>query len=223
MKLKEPNKGLITAKKIVKGHPYQFKAFLVVGDRGIGKSTYGLRVAREVFFQMGYSEEAAWEEALNCCKFRIQEVIKFLKESTLSDNPKPLLMWDDIGIHASGSKYFLNMKMVDKLKATLDTIRTAISGLIMTCPTDKGLLGMITSYDDYKLIVNFHSRGGMYRYVTAYKWKTLPSGKRIIQTQYHDVYNCYIPDKYFKRYMDMRKTALKETLDQLDDSMKKKK
>ncbi|GAG83897.1 unnamed protein product, partial [marine sediment metagenome] len=157
--------------------------FIVTGDRGIGKSSYGLRVVYETHrYLNGTLDECskeesriAWNVALDSCKFHIRDVIGFLRESTMADVCKPVMLWDDIGIHASGSKYFLNMKMVDQLKAVLDTIRTAISGLVMTCPTTKGLLSMLNNYDDYKLVINYGNRGGMYREVKAYKWRTLPS------------------------------------------------
>lgn len=213
--------ALKTGRKILQAHPYGFKCFILTVDRGIGKSSYGLIVVKEVYQQMGWDSKDAWQEALRCCKFHIKEVISFLRESALADKPKPVLLWDDVGIHASGSKYFLNMKMVDHLKAVLDTIRTAISGLIMTCPTTTGLLSMLNNYDDYKLIIRYSQRGGYYRDVTAYKWNTLPSGKRIIKTQYYDYYNCYIPNNLLNKYIDMRKNALKQSLDMLEESVSK--
>lgn len=214
--------SLITGNKILKGHPHGFNSFTVVGDRGIGKSTYALIVVYEIFRKLGYEKNQAWNEAINCCKFHIQDVIKFLKISADSDDIKPVIIWDDIAIHASGTKYFLNMRMVDQLKAVLDTIRLAISGLIMTCPSTKGLLSILKVYDDYKLVVRYSKRGGYYREITAYKWNTLPSGKRIIRTQYTDNYNCYIPNWVFDKYMVMRKNATKETLDRLEQSISKK-
>ena len=212
---------LKTSEMIVKSHPYGFKSFIITGDRGIGKSSYGLRVVCEVYRKLGYEPIPAWKESLNSCKFHINDVIDFLRESAMSDECKPVLLWDDVGIHASGSKYFLNMKMVDQLKAVLDTIRTAVSGLVMTCPTTQGLLSILKNYDDYKLIINFDKSGGYNRAVTGYKWRTLPSGKRLIKTMYYDSYSCYLPNWVFNSYMKKRRAALKETLDNLDVSLKK--
>ena len=211
---------LDTGKMIVKCHPYGFKSFMIVGGRGIGKSTYALIVLYEVFLSLGYSKVDSWNNALDSCKFHISDVIQFLRESTLSDNPYPVLLWDDLGVHASGTKYFLNMKQVDMLKATLDTIRTAISGLIMTCPNPHGLLSVLRHYDDYQIAITYSTKGGHYRNATAYKWRTLPSGKRLISTQYRDQFNCYIPNWVFKQYMKGRRKALITTLDTLGKGMK---
>ncbi len=212
---------LMTGEKIVKSHPFGFHSFIVTGDRGIGKSSYGLHNVYEIYRTLGFDSEVSWKKALESCKFSIHDVIIFLRESANQDVCKPCLLWDDVGIHASGTKYFLNMKQVDQLKAVLDTIRTAVSGLIMTCPNTQGLLSILKNYDDYKIVIRYSNRGGYYREAAAYKWRTLPSGKRIINTQYCDYYSCYLPDWVFHEYMKMRKTALTETLDQLDISLNK--
>lgn len=206
---------LLTGDLILKEHPYGFKSFIVVGNRGIGKSTYALIVSYEIYRQLGHTKEDAWRQALQSCKFSMSEVVRYLKSSAVSKEPRPVMVWDDLGVHASGTKYFLNMKQVDNLKAMLDTIRTAISGLIMTCPTTHGLLSMLNKYDDYKIVIH-KGKGARQRIAKAYLWSTLPSGKRFISKAYFDNYNCWLPDWVFNQYMKHRKDALLKTLNVLE-------
>lgn len=211
---------LVTGKLILKAHPYSYKGFLIVGDRGIGKSCYALRVCKEIFCHLGEDSTSAWNSALEHCMFTIPEVIHFLRESAEASEPEVVMIWDDVGVHGNAMQYFNNMKLVNMLKGVLDTVRTAVSGLLMTSPTASNLLSVITNYDDYKLIVRYSPKGGVHRDITGYKWRTLPSGKRIIKKQFRDDCIIKIPDWVFRSYMEKRRFALKDTLAKLEESIK---
>ena len=207
--------GLELGKKIHSAYPNGFVGSIIVGDRGIGKSSYSLRVAHEIFRYNGASPNDAWRKALSCLKFSITDVVNFLEKSAFSDEKEIVLIWDDVGVHGGARLYFSDQKVVYRLKAVLDTVRTAVSGIIMTTPTLQGLLGVIKSYDDYLIEIRYTSRGGFYRMATAYRFRTLPSGKRIVKKKFIDGYNCYLPQWVFVEYSKMRKDAMIHNIEKL--------
>lgn len=211
--------GLVLAKKIYGAYPDGFASFTVVGRRGIGKSCYSLIVLHEVFMKLGFSSNNAWDKALECLKFSIKDVIYYLSEAVESDQRKTSLIWDDCGIHASGSKYFLNMKLVDQLKGVMDSVRTATVSLILTAPSTTGLLSMLKSYDDFLIKINYSDRGGYYRVGHGYLWNTLPSGQKRVYKKFIDDFNCYLPKKVYDRYVLMRKAALRSVLGKLKETI----
>lgn len=211
---------LVLTKKIVQSYPDSFTSFMVVGKRGIGKSTYCLRSLHDAYVVLGYSDKDAWEKALDSLKFSIPDVVKYLKHCVDTDEKEICLIWDDTRVFASGTQYHLQMRMVSKLVGLLDTVRTAVSCLILTCPSPKGLLSVLQTYDDYLVKIKHCDRGGYYRIATGYIWTTLPSGQRRIYTKFRDEFNCYLPKKIYNRYMLTRKKALSDVLIELEDELK---
>lgn len=210
--------GLVLSKKILAAHPNGFVGALIVGKRGIGKSTYGLIVLHEIYIKLGYTENQAWREALNRCLFHLKDVIDFLEQSALSDDKEIALLWDDTGIYASGMSYFSNFKMVERLKSVLDVVRSSLSGLIMTTPSQSGILGFLNQYDDYLVTIKY-ARSGYDRIATGYIRRTLPSGKRLVYKRYVDYYSCYIPKWVYDLYNQKRKQCYSELLKQLKESV----
>lgn len=194
--------------KIVRTQPDSFLSFIVTGKRGIGKSVYSLKAVAHAYMQLGYNEEGAWDMALKSVKFSINEVVDYLEYAVIHHRKHMALIWDDVRVHAAGTAYHLNMKLIHELTGLLDTIRTSLNILIMTCPTTQGLLKVLQSYDDYQIIIRYSPRGGLYREATGYIWRTLPSGQRRVRGSFVDNYRCYMPTKYYKKYMVLRERAL---------------
>jgi hypothetical protein len=213
--------GLVLAKKIFGCHPDGFQSFTIVGRRGIGKSSYSLHALHEVFMKLGYTDNEAWRMALSCLKFSIEDVVRYLREAIDLDHTKVCLIWDDVGIHAAGSKYFLNMKLVDTLKGVMDSVRTAVNSLILTCPSTSGLLNLLKHYDDYMIKISYGDRGGYYRVAHGYLWNTLPGGQKRIYKKFIDDYSCYLPVWVYEEYMRLRKAALRDVLGDLEQIVKK--
>jgi len=209
-------KGLELSKKIYHSHPTGFTGAIIIGKRGIGKSSYGLRVVNEVYRHAGMTPNESWEKALDVCLFEIKDVVKFLKKSSREPEPERVALWDDVGIFASSSMYFTEQKLVQQLKGVLDSIRTGVSGLIMTSPTQTGLLGILKSYDDYLIDIKYTNEGGLYRRAIAYQFVTLPSGKKIVHKRFIDHYCVYLPEWVYQRYKTLRQNALIKGLDRLE-------
>jgi hypothetical protein len=211
---------LVLTKKIVQSYPDSFTSFMVIGKRGIGKSAYSLRALHDAYVILGYSDKEAWDKALDSLKFSIPDVVRYLKHCVDTDEKEVCLIWDDTRVFASGSQYHLQMKMVNKLIGLLDTVRTAICCLILTCPSPKGLLSILKTYDDYLVKIKHSDRGGYYRVATGYIWTTLPAGQRRIYTKFRDNFSCYLPVDVYNRYMGIRKQALADVLIELEQELK---
>jgi len=208
--------GLQLTNMIYGAYPNRYVGCCITGRLGIGKSSYALKVMYELFKRLGYNDTDAWEKTLSCCLFEIKDVVKFLVESSNADEHEYVMLWDDLRIHCGGTKYFTNMRQVEKLTGVLDSVRTSISGLLMTTPSTSGLLGVLRSYDDYIVKIRHTHEGGDNRMAIGYLWDPLPSGKRLIHKRFIDAYSCYLPKKIYDRYMIKRKDAQKRALGRLE-------
>jgi len=205
---------------MLQSYPNGFNSFMVVGRRGIGKTAYSLLALHSALVELGMSNIKAWDVALKSLKFSIPSVISYLKDAVDRDEKKICLIWDDARIFAGGSQYHLNMKLVSKLSGMLDSVRTAVCTLILTCPSSSGLLGILKSYDDFLIKVHYSHDGGFRRVSKGYLWSSLPSGSKRIYHKFDDNFSCRLPDWIYKRYMVERKNALRDVLVDLEAEVK---
>jgi len=188
--------------------PKTFFSITVTGRRSIGKTAYSLIASKNFYVERGATENQAWNMALDSLKFSINDVIDFLEDARNKKIKKPILIWDDVRVHASGTQYHLNMKRVAKLASLMDVIRTCVSNVILTCPSSSGLLGVFKTYDDHFAKIHYSEKGGYHRIALGYVWSTIPSGKRLVYSQFRDKYSCYLPTWVYKKYMDSRDIAV---------------
>lgn len=223
------NGGLILADKIytaIKNN--KFLSFIILGDRDIGKSTYALKALFEAFLKLGRSKEEAWIMALSCTQFKIPDVINYLKEGIKSykaDNiKKPVLIWDDLRKYASGQEYNTDRELYKQITGLLDTIKIPVNVFIGTCPSMKGVMGVIQDYDSYQINVQYSTRGGNYRIAKGYLWKTSPKGQRTLYPKFNDTFVCWLPTKIWKEYeMNKRIPASEDSIESLEKIEQKKK
>lgn len=212
---------LVLGKRIAQSYPNSFCSYLILGRRGIGKSSYSIKAVKQAYERLGYSESQSWAKALSCLKFSIKDTVSFLENITPGE-PEVALILDDARVHMSGLEYFRNKNLVSHLLSLFDTIRTLTSSLILTAPSSVGILGFIRNYDDYQIKISYSDKGGFYRVGKAYLWSTLPSGTRRIYSKFHDHYRCYLPNKIYKEYMKLRNKATAEALANLKREVKDK-
>jgi hypothetical protein len=190
--------------------PNDFQSFFITGCRNIGKTTYALVCSASVYEMLGHSKKESWELSLGSLCFSIPEVVAYLKEGL--DDKKALLIWDDTRVHASGSVYFTNIRLVQQLIRLFDSIRTCCNNILLTAPSTKGLLTFLNTYDDYEVKVHLSPDGGLYRLAKGYKWTTTPAGQRRVYKKFRDNYVCRMPNDIYIRYMKRRKDATKEAI-----------
>lgn len=213
--MNEEDGGPILSRKMVYAYPSGFQSYFIIGKRNIGKSTYALKSTYYALKKLGYSEQDAWEKSLRSICFSIPQVIDYLQYAAEKDEKEFILIWDDMRVFASGSQYFLNIRLVQKLIGLLDTIKIVLNNLIMTCPSTTGILGVFKSYDDYQIHILQSPKGGEYRLAKGYQWNTIPAGQKRIYKKFRDEFYCHLPDWVYKQYFKKRKQMTHDAIFQV--------
>jgi len=213
--------GFILAKRIVTQHPNGFVGAIVEGKRAVGKSAYAIKVMKEVY-QTIYDcdDEQGYRLALDHIIFSMDDIVKTLSESRRKNEMIPVVCWDDAGVHGSNLQWFINMKGVQELKAITDTVRSAVTGMILTCPDREGLAKMLRGYNDYMVTIS-KTEGVYERSARGYNVYKLPSGMKRIYRNFDDRYSCYLPKWVYDKYMKTRHRYLDDALASVQ-AMKKK-
>lgn len=197
-------RGMFLTEKIITAYPRNFCGAIITGPRGIGKSSYALNVAWEVYTNIGYNEEEAWNKTLSVCKFTMKDVIDFIEKNAKSEDKERMLIWDDTGVYASTMEWWSNRTLLKQLKSVTDTIRTGVCSLIMTTPSESGLTKFLRDYDDYIVQISYHESGGNYRNAKGYLKRTLPSGNLRIYSKFRNKFYVMIPDWIWEKYIAER-------------------
>ena len=212
---------LTLASRIIKKYPNGFLGAIIEGERGYGKSSYALKVMAQVYrYKEALDDEGAWNRAIDSMIFSMDDLIKMININIEKDIVTPTWCLDDATVHFSSYKFFTNLYEVILVHAMFDTIRTACTGLLLTCPKRDLLLSALRNYDDYKveIVMDFEWE----RIARGYKIKTTPVGQRRIYKSFEDRYSCYLPNWVYEKYMEKRKFYLKQTNDELQKILNNK-
>jgi len=207
---------LTLAYRITKKHPNGFLGAIIEGERGYGKSSYALKVMAQVYQNLeGLDDEGSWNRAIDNMIFSMEDMTKRITGNIDNDIVTPVWCLDDATVHFSSYKFFTNLFEVILIHGLFDTIRTACTGLLMTCPKRDLLLAALRNYDDFK--IEIYMNDGWQRIARGYKIKTTPIGQRRIYKDFEDCYSCYLPDWVYDKYMEKRKFYLKQTNTELQN------
>jgi len=217
----EDKHPLVLTKKIVSSvNNNTFESFIIIGGRDIGKSTYALKSIHYAFVLLGYDDEDAWYMALDCLKFSIPEVTKYLREGIKqykkTHTKKFVLVWDDLRKYASGVQFFLNKKLYNEIIGLLDTIKIPINTFIGTCPSMTGVMGVLRNYDTYQINVQYSTKGGAYRLAKGYLWRTSPMGQRTLYPKFHDTFYCRLPNWVWELYEKERIKITEQSISRVE-------
>lgn len=225
--------GLTVSKWIIKRHPNGFISLTIEGERGQGKSSYALKVMKDVYQSLyGLGDWEAWNKALDMTLFDLKDVINLIYNAVHDDNIDviPAFCWDDAGVHACSYRYFTDLREVILLHGLLDTIRSAVTGFLLTTPSRQILLSFLRNYEDYIVKIGIESGDRWSRVARGYKKYTLPSGTKRIYKKFEDYYSCYIPNDHspgkipkdiYDQYMLKRNKYLKTVTDDMKTMMEK--
>jgi hypothetical protein len=218
--------GFVLAKKIVKAHPNGFVGAVVEGKRAIGKSSYCIKVMKEVYQNLyDCGDNEAYQLALDHILFDMDDVVRTLHEARQKDSMIPVVTWDDAGVHGSNLQWFINMRGVQELKSITDTVRTAVTGLLLNCPDREGLAKVLRGYNDFLVTITKIDTPYL-RSARGYNVYKLPSGMKRIYRNFDDRYSCYLPNWVYDKYMEQRNRYLDKALiavEHMRDKLKKKK
>ena len=74
--------GLILAHKIIQAHPNGFVGAIVEGKRGVGKSSYCIKVMKEVYQTLYHcSDDEAYDYALYYTVFKLEDMIALIQKA----------------------------------------------------------------------------------------------------------------------------------------------
>jgi hypothetical protein len=216
------NLSFITSKKIIDTLPNDFLSFTVYGHRRIGKTIFSLLVATEVYNTIeDCGIEKAYKMALGSLVFSIEDVVDIVDKHSIQ-NKKPVVIWDDVGIHASGLMYHAKQTEFADLKAQMDIIGDSVNCLILTTPSFKGLVSFLKTYDEMRVkIIRVDSK--YRRRAQFYSTTTLPSGTMNLRKEWSDEYSIKLNDSWYLPYVKKREAAKKELTDYLKIRIQEKK
>ena len=207
---------------IINSRPHGFVGAIIWGNRSIGKSSYAIKVARQLYLIDGYSEDESWEKAIDSCVFLIDDLIRVVRKHNYQ-NKAPIIIWDDAGFHGSGMLYHVHMAKAMLLKGIADTVRSSTQSFILTAPSPKGLMHFLTDYGDYKIKIT--KNRGWEREAKIVKDRLEPWGKNRPIYQGTDGFSAYIPNKYYHMYMERRdryKEIILKEIEKWEKNQKKK-
>ncbi|QGA87238.1 DnaA-like protein [Sulfolobus spindle-shaped virus] len=216
-KLSEVQKGasLILAREIVSAYKNNgFTNILIFGKQGVGKTTYALRVAKEVVKMLDndITEEEAWSKALSYLVFTLEEAIQKMKavvELHKQGNINarlPLLILDDASIDLIKYKWYdeTNQEFY-KLNVLA---RTWVASLIYTTPMVSDIAKFLR---EKGWIVVKITKGGNKNTSLAYLYKrafALNSTKTDFVGKYKviaiDYFTRRMPNSIYNEYMQRR-------------------
>jgi len=232
-KLNDWNSG--TAHRIVLRHPDGFIGYQIQGERGMGKSMYAYKVMAKVYQTLYELDEYdAYFKALDYMIFSPSDLINLIEHNIAADKITPVICLDDATVHFNSYKFFVDLHEVILLKGMFDTIRTAITGLLMTCPNRKQLLSFLRAYDDYKIEIKkapgANANNGQYnRYARCYHFMYYPDERKYkVVVPFQDKYSVYVPGNKddisspYGAYMVKRKKYLALINNKMKEIMKEK-
>ena len=204
---------LFLPEKIIREGKNGFTSATIWGKRGIGKSTYALKVAYQLFKYHGYSDDEAWDKALDCFVFILKDVISMLEKR--KENRIPIIVWDDAGVHAGSMMYHHDPKQARLLKQLMDVVRTSTYCLILTCPSPKGLMKFLREYGDLNIKISKDHR--WQRNAVIYQQYLTPWNRQWWKKLCTESFSCYIPDNHYQKYAAKREKYFTEIMKEVED------
>lgn len=196
-----------------------FVSAVIFGKQGSGKTTYALKVARDVFWKLNnlQNKEDAWDYVRKAYFFELPDALDKIQDAIDNDYRIPLIIFDDAGIWLSKYVWYEDyMKVFYKIYAL---IRTRVSAVIFTTPSPEDIAFYLREKGWYQIRVTMVNRNKMIARATLYAKDFGRNSKGEIVTQVKtkalDFFKAQLPDNIFKEYMQRRKETESKLLQEL--------
>ena len=197
-----------------------FISALIFGSQGIGKTSYALHVAKDVY--------GDWDTALDHLFFDPKDAIKRIYSAFSKRERVKVIILDDAGLWLGKSQWWKKEKL--EFAEFFDIIRTVCSAVIFTTPADNLLsrlsheiklrikIGPISS-DLYEHIkrAGFSVDVDCHRVAKIYRFSLSPLFQPIIKKHAYDIFPLHYPVK--EAYDKKRREAVKQKLDKVKQSL----
>ena len=200
-----------------------FISALIFGSQGIGKTSYALHVAKEVY--------GDWSSALDCLFFDPSLAIDHLDKALNRGERIPLIIMDDAGLWLGKSQWWKREKI--EFAEFFDIIRTVCSAVIFTTPADNLIsrlsheinLRIKISAIDSELYDELKGHGinvdvSSYRVAKIYHFSLSPLFQPIIRKLAFDIFPAHYPDEVKRLYDAKRVEAVEQKLKRVEQSLK---
>ena len=208
------------AEIIAEAHPRKFKGAIIWGEKRIGKSSYALQVAQQVYIALGCTPKEAWELAIASLFFHPRPLLETMRFINDNGCVWPLLILDDAGKAAGTHTWFTDRASYYALRDVFDTIGDPVSGFIATIPDFQNLLDVMKGdVSFYRVEITEIAGREWERRANAYRMKQLHSGKLRVQSKrseksgYKDRYSARLPDWQHAEYMKIRRKMTGSAID----------
>jgi len=195
-----------------------FVSALIFGSQGIGKTSYALHVAKQIY--------DSWYKALDHLFFNPKEAIKVLHKALKQGERLKAIILDDAGLWLGKSQWWHREKL--EFAEFFDIIRTVCSSVIFTTPADNILnrlsheiqLRIKVSPIDSELYNQLKKAGhnidvNSWRVAKIYQFSLSPLFQPIIKKHAYDIYPLHYPRHIKDLYDKKRLEAVKQKLDRI--------
>ena len=209
-----------------------FQAFILIGGKGHGKSTYSLKtVAYYFMIYEGLNCGEAYQEALKRVAFTAKELLDKIEDYG------DMIIWDDAGLHGSTYYWFVEgaQEYIITLANWYDVARTDVRVMLMSTPTKKKLPPVIRS-DPEAILVRVRKVGSIVRPNGVRVKRSEAVGARNIESLYvdrtfreeifTDRFIVYLPDPVYKyyniirnKYSEIAREAWRKAIEKLKDKL----
>jgi len=201
-----------------------FLGAIVVGPPGIGKSVYGMIIAKEIYY-VDQRAKGIIATADECWDWARQQIVHGTEqlanaiEGYSNSNKRKILIWDDAGEGGGTYAFSRGFGHMDALTTTLNLIRSHCECLLITSITFEGLTKFIRDYPYYKITISKGSK--TWDRVATTRFKVLRQFKksgieRMTWTKrYKEYFSCYMPNAKYNEYIKYREAMMNNALKRL--------
>jgi len=192
---------------VINRHPTEqnrqngFMGGFIYGSKGNGKSTYCYKVMAKIYYTInGYSkkddEEEAYKLSLDHLIFDGDTFLDLMINNKVRQKITPVLCLDDASMHFGTQLYKHNPPLYDAMAGEIATVRTAVTGFLITSPKRSMCAKFLRENDDYKGEALKVAGSKWMRKIRFYQWREYPDERKYkIQIPFQDEYSCYVPDE----------------------------
>ncbi len=214
----------ILSKLIKTAYKYEkFVSALVYGDQGVGKTSYALHVAYEIY--------GDWDKVLDHLFFNPFDSIELLTNALIEGKRIQLIIMDDAGMWLGKTRWWSPDKAA--FAELYNIIRSICSAVIFTTPADdlitrierKIQMRIKVSMLDDELVEQLSKDGfeidepKKYRVAKIYRHSLTPLFQPYIKKTAYDIYPVEYPCK--ERYDEKRRQAIARKIKELKEILSK--